>query len=137
MTSIERPTFYTSQPTLAANMWAAIVAGTDGATYGVNGREYVGTHGYVVAYGAPATAVIPFADITPADVAGFIGAHFHDAVRRGDYFGFWIDGGNVYLDVVEIERDRESAIVKGIRRNQIAVFDLANGVDVATGGTGK
>lgn len=137
MTSIERPTFYASQADVAASIWKAIAAGVDGATYGTNGREYVGTHGYVVAYGAPAMAVIPMAGITESDVSNFVARYFEMALFRGYFFGMWVDNGTVYLDVVEIEHDIEMAIVKGIRRNQIAVFDLANGVEIATGGTGN
>lgn len=58
---------------------------------------------------------------------------------RARVFGAWVDGGNVYLDVSEIfpAEERAAALAAGAARNQIAIYDLASGVDVPTGGTGE
>ena len=59
----------------------------------------------------------------------------------GDYLGVWHDtnGGKVYLDVSENVKDRETAIRLGSpsERNQISIWDVVEGKEIPTGGTGE
>jgi hypothetical protein len=48
------------------------------------------------------------------------------------YVGSWIDENTdtLYLDLVEIVSDRDSAIKLARRRGELAIFDNTNGVDI-------
>jgi hypothetical protein len=46
------------------------------------------------------------------------------------YFGAWLDGGRLYLDVSERVADESSALAKAADRNELAIYDVANGASV-------
>jgi hypothetical protein len=53
------------------------------------------------------------------------------------FIGGWLNKGTVYLDVSELVLDRETAIRLGQKRNQIAIWDIANCEEILTNGTGE
>lgn len=54
------------------------------------------------------------------------------------YFGAWLSGEYLYLDVVEIfsSADEDLAVAAGRRRNQISVWHNGRQQEIPTGGTG-
>lgn len=54
------------------------------------------------------------------------------------YFGSWYDkdNGEVVFDVSYVISDIEEAIARGKENNQQAIWDISNGVEIDTGGTG-
>lgn len=51
--------------------------------------------------------------------------------------GSWRHEGKLYLDLGQVYADRDAAIAAGIERNQIAIWDVAKGEEIPTGGTGQ
>ena len=46
------------------------------------------------------------------------------------YFGAWLDDGRLYLDVSERVADESAALSKAAVRNELAIYDVANGASV-------
>jgi hypothetical protein len=47
-------------------------------------------------------------------------------LSRGQFYGAWIDGGSVYLDVSMNVATRGAALYIGARNRQLAVWDVVN-----------
>lgn len=69
-------------------------------------------------------------DALPDHVAAFIAANAGLLLADDStaYFGAWVDGGKVYLDVSTRFEDRDEALARGRAANQRAIYDAANGV---------
>lgn len=64
-------------------------------------------------------------------------ALFHNHVMNSEwtlpenhYFGTWLDGETLHLDIVVIVDDMTDAMRLAYEHNQLAVYDLANGCDI-------
>ena len=57
----------------------------------------------------------------------------------GDYLGVWHDkdSGKVFLDVSQNIKNRGVAERRGRERDQISIWDVTRGMEIATGGTGE
>lgn len=67
----------------------------------------------------------------------YVRTHADALSKPGAFIGGWTSKeGKVYLDVSERVADRDQAIHLGKARNQIAVWDVHNKVEILTGGTG-
>jgi len=57
----------------------------------------------------------------------------------GDYLGLWHDtnSGKVFLDVSQNVKDRATAERLGRERDQISIWDVVEGQEIQTGGTGE
>lgn len=55
------------------------------------------------------------------------------------YLGLWLNNetGSLHIDASTVKLNRDAAIQAGIKHDQIAIWDIANGQEVATGGSGK
>jgi hypothetical protein len=71
------------------------------------------------------SAAAPFAEF--ADLVGSVTARYGSA----NGLGGWLADGVIYVDPVEIVHDRESAVLAGKQREQLAIFDLAAGTEIA------
>lgn len=63
-----------------------------------------------------------------------------DALRQpGAHLGGWTDQstGKTYLDISHNIKDRDRAVSAGVKRNQISIWDVKNGREINTGGTGE
>lgn len=63
-----------------------------------------------------------------------------DILRQpGAHIGGWTDKetGKTYLDVSRNIKDQDRAISAGKAHNQIAIWDVKNGKEIRTGGTGE
>lgn len=47
---------------------------------------------------------------------------------KGNHLGVWVDGDKVYLDVIKVELDEQKAVKGGLTSQQIALYDIKNGV---------
>lgn len=82
------------------------------------------------------TKLIPLDEFSDEDVKDYWDKLPHFEVSC--YFvGGWAHNGYVYLDVSEHVNHLPEAIEKAWKRNQVAIWDLANGVEIPTGGTGE
>jgi pentose-5-phosphate-3-epimerase len=104
------------------------------------------TNGYMVARTVGVTSAIVDADVFFDPTRGHVAlADFFIANRthltKGDYLGVWHDkpAGKIYLDVSENVSDKATAMALGSRssRNQISIWDVEAGEEIATGGTGE
>ena len=74
----------------------------------------------------------------PKILAEYMKKNRADLGRGGkDYLGTWLNGGKIYLDVSQNMMNREEAIRVGRERNQKAIWDVINQVEIDTGGTGE
>jgi hypothetical protein len=94
------------------------------------------SHGYIAGGNAP-SSVYPVGEITLSDVASFVkdNTYFWGRERfRGETetyrLGFWLNDGNVHLDVVSHFNDKDAAVEFAIRRNELAIYDLREGEDI-------
>ena len=78
------------------------------------------------------------ADTGPAALSSFLKDN-KASLTGGDYLGVWhdTDSGNVFLDVSQNVKDRATAERLGSERNQISIWDVVEGKEIATGGTGE
>lgn len=53
-------------------------------------------------------------------------------VSRPRFYGTWVDGTDVVLDVVEVFSDRAQAVVAGQDRGELAIWDLSAGGEIRT-----
>lgn len=110
-----------------------------GATFSLYFGELSGQELYAVSVYPERSALEPGKTIDLTILRRFIsdvGLLLHDPRNS---IGTWYDADNdeTYLDVSTILPDQETAVTLGIRYNQIAVYDLANGAEIPTGGTGE
>lgn len=101
------------------------------------------TTGFMVAKGAKYGAIASAADFYdpvkgPKILADYMKANKKDLATGKDYLGLWHNksNGNVYLDVSENVLDLDDAKQRATSRDQISIWDVANFVEIETGGTG-
>jgi len=58
---------------------------------------------------------------------------------KDQFLGIWHNkkNGKVYLDITDNIKDRSEAERLGKERNQISIWDVVNGAEIDTGGTGE
>ena len=58
---------------------------------------------------------------------------------KNNYLGTWYDTEtrNVYLDISRNFKDKNKAMSFASKHNEIAIWDVKNGTDISTGGTGE
>jgi hypothetical protein len=112
------------------------VATNGGATVKINSGESPKT-GYVVATKSKWGWIVPATNFNAETIEQYAttNARHLNGVRR--YLGAWENQGLVYLDVVEIYKRKANAIRHGVEKDQIAVWDIVNGCEIMTGGTGQ
>lgn len=64
-------------------------------------------------------------------ICGLMRTTFH-SLRHGLNFGGWLDTatGRYYYDSVVIEHDEATAIAKGLKNEQIAIYNLTDGKEI-------
>lgn len=107
----------------------------------VDGSEPPG--GYMVARTGVKAAIVDADDFYDKERGtAALGSFLKDnkaELTGGDYLGVWhdTDGGKVYLDVSQNVSSRSTAIRLGEERNQISIWDVVEGQEIPTGGTGE
>lgn len=106
----------------------------------IDGSEPI--KGYMVATDSKFGAVVDEKDFfdpakTEDILTDYLLKHQAELGKAENYLGLWLEGGKVYLDVSENMKDRNAAIQAGKERDQISIWDVANFVEIPTGGTGN
>jgi GNAT superfamily N-acetyltransferase len=71
-------------------------------------------------------------------VADYVAAHREELSPPEHYLGLWRQpSGKVFMETSQRVPDRNTATTLGGVRNQISIWDLANKVEISTGGSGK
>jgi GNAT superfamily N-acetyltransferase len=99
------------------------------------------TTGYMVAKPSSFGKVVDEADFFdpvkgPKILSQYMREQRADLATGKNYLGTWLNGGKIFLDVSENITDVGEATRLGRERDQIAIWDVANQVEVDTGGTG-
>ncbi len=106
-----------------------------GTTFNMSKGNMVGTDNYAVATYPDRAAILPGIDF---DIIEEYLLKNEDLLNNADNsFGAWSHDGKVYLDVVSTIPDINKAVELGKQHNQIAIWDLKNGQQISTGGTGE
>lgn len=131
----------TGDPVARELVAAALVGATDGATVAPTGLPYGGS-GILVAIPEYGDRIpvgwTPETSILAREWVDRVAPHVTGPHPRPRYFGAWVDGGTLYLDIVESfpREDIAEAIAAGRARDQIAVWDAGRAEEIPTGGTG-
>lgn len=114
-----------------------------GLTVSIRAGNNVPTTGYVVAEHSSRGDIIDDArnvsrEVLRARIKDYITKNRDMLSQDNMYMGFWLNeaDGKLYLDVPTVIQDRQSAIDAGVKADQIAIWDIANGVEIPTGGSG-
>lgn len=98
-----------------------------GATYCINTSELNPRCGFIVSLvGYEKIVEVPetFAQFQEVFLA-YCTRDIWDQIggREDIYFGFWIDNNQLYIDLSERIENKEAAILLGVSRNQLAIWD--------------
>lgn len=118
--------------------------GAGGITIKADKSGYEPKDGYVVATSAKWGYIIEDARHKSdaelrAEIRAYKVRHAGLLSRKENYLGLWLnkDDGNLYLDVSEVVDDLETAKTLGASRDQKAIWDIRNKVEIPTGGSGN
>lgn len=106
-----------------------------GCTFDDAGNMHSGSSGYVVSPYPEFTEVHNVADKPKSYIFGlirwYVSRHYATVVNSPNhYFGTWLDGTDLHLDIVIVERNLTQACDIGYAYNQLAIYDLAHGCDI-------
>lgn len=68
--------------------------------------------------------------LTELNIREYIDKNIRKLCLNNVYLGCWKHKGEYYLDCSEVFDDKREAIMKGIARNQIAIFDNEKGEEI-------
>jgi hypothetical protein len=107
-----------------------------GATFNLSQGNMVGTDNYAVSIYPERSEILPSG--TDFDTLEQFMLKNEDLLNNAENsIGAWVNGGKLYLDIVATIPDEAQAIELGKQHNQIAIWDLKNGKEIQTGGTGE
>ena len=66
-------------------------------------------------------------DEVKAQLKAYVRQHWDKIKSEGNFLGGWIDNGKLYLDISNVVKDKNEAIAKARKADQLAVFDLGRG----------
>jgi hypothetical protein len=98
--------------------------------YSVNVHGEIPKDGYMVGGLVPAL-IVPESSITIDDIKGFIEFHYLRLLHANTYLGVWTHEGNVYVDISRKIDVREEAMRQARNRNEIAIYDVIKGEEIA------
>ncbi|MFG2228062.1 hypothetical protein [Streptomyces sp. NPDC048644] len=82
--------------------------------------------GYMVSI-AGSERTFPVESFGPEVLAEYMADYAPRVANQGLFYGAWVDGGLVYLDLSLNVADRAEAEAMGRLESQLAIFDVANG----------
>lgn len=107
-----------------------------GATFSLSQGNMVGTNNYAVSAYPERSEILP-SGVDFDTLEQFISKNEDLLSNPENSIGAWAHNGKLYLDVVATIPDAEQAKALGKEHNQIAIWDLKNGNEILTGGTGE
>ncbi|MEU6379264.1 hypothetical protein [Streptomyces sp. NPDC046909] len=93
-----------------------------------DGSAHVPTEGYAVSITSTQHTISAAA---PFDAFAELVHSVTDRYGDADGLGGWLADGVIYIDPVEVIPDRQAATLAGKQREQLAIFDLATGAEIA------
>jgi hypothetical protein len=108
-----------------------LLGATGGFTVNTETCEFP-TTGYALSIDPEHTETLNDAYPTVGDLLGYVFDHEEILSREGKFFGGWVDteDGTLYLDVVTLVEDKDTAISWAKRHKELAVFDLSAGTEI-------
>lgn len=115
----------------------SVAAEAGGFTFDPLSQQLLDRGGTAVA--RPGTHKAPAGDRKAARAAliGFLDSLYASGEEPPPMFGGWVEDGVLYIDKVDLVRDKRQALDLAKKRNQIGVFNLDEGKYYPTGGTGE
>lgn len=101
-----------------------------GITINLNGQQP--ESGYAFSPFKETEVVVPLESFSPEGVASYLTAYEAQLRQPNNYFGAWVDNGQVYLDVSQVIQDRDEAIRRARAADQLGIFDLNTGQTIDT-----
>lgn len=98
-------------------------------------RNHIGdgpVAGYMVSLNKSTERTHPDDSFDDADVERYRQEHAAELAAENAYLGAWHHDGKVYLDVAHHFPDVESAMRAAREHDQLAIYDLGHGVEIAT-----
>ena len=100
-----------------------------GASLNINTGELNPTKGYFVSI---AGAEIRLNNLSSANLKKYILENSELLSEPNVFLGAWLHKGKVYLDCSQQIFDKRTAIIKGMQRGQLAIFDAIKGIEIPT-----
>ncbi len=101
-----------------------------GSTYDTKNDMFI-SNGYAVSIHKEYEEVVNIDDFTTLTILKYYEKNYK--VFKNDpnaYFGFWIDGNKVYLDISNVYFDFNEAVALGKENKQLAIYDLSKNEDI-------
>lgn len=89
-------------------------------------------NGYAVSLSKTSEKAVSLSAITASDITNYRNRYASDLAKPNNYLGAWVHNGEVFLDVSEVVPDKNEAIQLAHQRDQLGIFDLANGETIDT-----
>src|SRR6476469_2800348 len=116
-----------------------------GGTFNPSTGETYPNGGYVVSINPECEYIVPLIEFSAEHVARYLDMvrpvidawnHSGNDVRGHSlkWVGTWVNDGNVYLDVVCVLSSKYRALWLAKKYNQLAIYDIANGVEITVEG---
>lgn len=75
--------------------------------------------------------IVPLVSLTVDAIETYVVDRTNDLWSHpGAYVGAWVNDGSAYLDLSMVIEDKATALKVGAEYRQIAIYDLANGVEI-------
>lgn len=107
------------------------IENSGGATYNLSKGDLSGTDNFAVSIYPDREKIEEIA--TFDDLENYINDNMDLLGNSSNSFGAWAHDGKVYFDVIATVSDQKEALELGRKHNQLAIFDLKNGVEIPTG----
>jgi hypothetical protein len=101
-----------------------------GITIGMDGSQP--HQGFAFTVDQHSEGQYPLQTLTADQIDQYIQSHMQLLQAPGRYLGAWVNNGTVYLDVSQVEQDRDRAHQMAQQANQLAMFDLATFEEIPT-----
>ena len=102
------------------NKFIRLVISNGGASYNINSGELNPTNGYLVSI---ADAEKKIRNFDGDDLKNYILKNAELLSVENVFLGGWVHKGEIYLDCSQRIVNKHEAITKGMRRNQLAIWD--------------
>ena len=109
-----------------------------GSSISQSGENLMGKPGYSVSIHTDRTQIVDGQNVTEQQLEEFKRKNADLLDDTNNFVGTWFDkkSGKTYIDISTYEGNIDKARKMGADANQKAIFDLQNGVEIDTGGTG-
>ena len=99
-----------------------------GASLNINNGEFNPNKGYFVSI---AEAENKINDFSGDDLKNYILENAELLNLENVFLGGWMHKGEIYLDCSQQIADKRTAIIKGMQRGQLAIYDAENGKEIS------